>query len=73
MSMHNGDLGGFTQLRRSLLGQLSDEAFGLIRGSTDSEHIFALYIDHYRATPGEGAALGRPGLGCRATRAPALD
>jgi predicted glutamine amidotransferase len=54
--MHNGDLGGFRDLRRALIGRLSDEAFGWIKGSTDSEHIFALYIDHYRTAPGEGAS-----------------
>ena len=46
--MHNGHVGGFRQLRRRLLGRLSDEAFGLIAGSTDSEHMFALFTDHYR-------------------------
>ncbi len=46
--MHNGDLGGFHQIRRRLLGLLSDEAFALIKGSTDSEHLFALFVDRYR-------------------------
>ncbi len=44
--MHNGSIGGFRHLRRKLLGSLSDEAFDLIRGSTDSEHVFALFMDH---------------------------
>lgn len=43
--MHNGDLGGFSSIRRTLLQSLSDEAFNSIRGSTDSEHIFALVIE----------------------------
>ena len=46
--MHNGDLGGFHRVRRRLVERLSDEAYSWIRGSTDSEHIFALLIDHYR-------------------------
>jgi glutamine amidotransferase len=54
--MHNGDLGGFTTLRRRLIGHLSDESFNWIKGSTDSEHIFALFVDHYRTTEGDGAA-----------------
>jgi predicted glutamine amidotransferase len=54
--MHNGDLGGFRELRRALISRLSDEAFGWIKGSTDSEHIFALFIDSYREAPGEGAS-----------------
>ena len=44
--MHNGDLGGFTTLRRQLLAGLSDAAFSSIKGSTDSEHIFAILLDH---------------------------
>ncbi|MBY0400888.1 class II glutamine amidotransferase [Myxococcota bacterium] len=43
--MHNGDLGGFDGLRRRLQAGLSDEAFELIAGSTDSEHLFALMVD----------------------------
>jgi len=43
--MHNGDMGGFSTVRRALLAGLSDEAFGLIRGNTDSEHMFAVFVD----------------------------
>ncbi|MSR62972.1 MAG: class II glutamine amidotransferase [Planctomycetes bacterium] len=46
--MHNGDLAGFSALRRELLALLSDEAFEAIRGSTDSEHLFALLVDELR-------------------------
>lgn len=46
--MHNGFLAGFSHWRRALLAELSDEAFGLIRGSTDSEHAFALFWDNWR-------------------------
>ncbi|MCP3956742.1 MAG: class II glutamine amidotransferase [bacterium] len=45
--MHNGFIGGFQQIRRALLRGLSDEAFGLIAGSTDSELLFARFVDHY--------------------------
>jgi predicted glutamine amidotransferase len=48
--MHNGDLGGFRFLRRRLLSGLSDESFDSIRGSTDSEHIFAVLLDHLRSS-----------------------
>ncbi|MDH3403756.1 MAG: class II glutamine amidotransferase [Acidobacteriota bacterium] len=47
--MHNGELGGFRAVRRALLAQLSDEAFHSVRGSTDSEHVFALLLDRYGA------------------------
>ncbi|MBI5507471.1 MAG: class II glutamine amidotransferase [Deltaproteobacteria bacterium] len=43
--MHNGDIGGFRKVRRKLLESVSDEAFGNVYGSTDSEHFFAVVID----------------------------
>ncbi len=46
--MHNGGVAGFRTIRRALLGRLSEESFQLIAGSTDSEHVFALFADHYR-------------------------
>ncbi|MCA9530108.1 MAG: class II glutamine amidotransferase [Myxococcales bacterium] len=46
--MHNGDLGGFDALRRRLLDSLSDEAFSMIEGTTDSEHLFAVFLDELR-------------------------
>jgi predicted glutamine amidotransferase len=42
---HNGDVGGFHRFRRSLVSGLSDAAFSAIEGSTDSEHLFALFLD----------------------------
>lgn len=43
--MHNGDLGGFPLYRRALLEGVSDAAFQAVRGTTDSEHFFALLWD----------------------------
>jgi glutamine amidotransferase len=54
--MHNGHLAGFPLLRRRLLAGLSDEAFGAIGGSTDSEHLFALFLDRYRSRDGADPA-----------------
>ena len=45
--MHNGVVGGFATIRRRLLRSLSDTAFDLIEGSTDSEVVFAMLVDHY--------------------------
>lgn len=56
--MHNGDIGGFAAIRRPLLAGLSDAAFAGIRGSTDSEHFFALLCDELApagTTPGSAA------------------
>jgi glutamine amidotransferase len=50
--MHNGDVGGFHAIRRALLNSLSEKAFRSIHGSTDSEHLFALFLDELeRAGP----------------------
>jgi glutamine amidotransferase len=43
--MHNGSIGAYPQVRRKLLADLSDEAFNVIRGDTDSEHMFAIFVD----------------------------
>jgi glutamine amidotransferase len=45
---HNGDIGGFRVIRRSLQEALSAEAYDLIQGNTDSEHVFATFIDQIR-------------------------
>lgn len=52
--MHNGDVGGFRAHRRALLAALSDEAFAGICGNTDSEYLFAVFLDAYRAIAQEG-------------------
>jgi len=55
--MHNGDVGGFHAVRRPLLDSLGDRAFGSIRGSTDSEHLFAVYLDEL-----DRAGVAAPGM-----------
>jgi len=45
---HNGDIGGFEKVRRPLVNSLSDHAYDSIKGSTDSEHLFALILDQLR-------------------------
>ena len=42
--MHNGQIGGFLQLRRRLYGMLSDACFDAMVGGTDSELLFQLMI-----------------------------
>jgi predicted glutamine amidotransferase len=49
--MHNGSVAGFPRVKRALLASLSGEAFGQIEGSTDSEHVFAMFMDEYWAAP----------------------
>jgi glutamine amidotransferase len=43
--MHNGEVGGFRAIRRALLESLSDAAFEGLVGTTDSEHLFAVFLD----------------------------
>lgn len=50
---HNGDIGGFEKVRRPLVNSLSDNAFSSIKGSTDSEHLFALILDQLRKQTGK--------------------
>ena len=45
--MHNGNVGGFSRMRRRLRARLSDEAYAAIEGSTDSEHVLALLGDRW--------------------------
>ncbi|MDT8409629.1 MAG: class II glutamine amidotransferase [Wenzhouxiangellaceae bacterium] len=46
--MHNGDIPAFDKIRRPLMQGLSDQSFALVRGTTDSEHMFALAMEHLR-------------------------
>ncbi len=62
--MHNGHIGSFQRLRRILLDSLGDEAFSLIQGSTDTEHLFAVFVDE---------VLREGGLGSAAAMASALN
>jgi glutamine amidotransferase len=61
--MHNGDVARFQQVRRQLLADLADPAFSAIRGSTDSEHLFAVFLDEagegFAGSPDRGGDLGR--------------
>lgn len=43
--MHNGGIAGFGRIKRQLRESLSDEVYGAIEGTTDSEHAFGLFLD----------------------------
>ncbi|MEE8372022.1 MAG: class II glutamine amidotransferase, partial [Sphingomonadales bacterium] len=43
--MHNGSLAGYRDERRRYLEVLSDAAFDLIQGNTDTEFCFAYFLD----------------------------
>lgn len=44
--MHNGSIGGFRVIKRALRMRLSDGIYDWIKGETDSEHFFALFLEH---------------------------
>ena len=46
--MHNGTVLDFQKIKRDLCKNLSDEAYHNISGQTDTEHIFALFIDEIK-------------------------
>ena len=54
--MHNGFVEGFDRIVRPLRERLSDEAYHHVRGSTDSEHVFALFADAYRKSEASSGA-----------------
>lgn len=51
--MHNGDIGGFRRIKRALRNRLDDEIYDWLQGDTDSEHFFALFLNHLQKNPGE--------------------
>ncbi len=46
--MHNGGVGNFPHVKRHLRHQLDDATYECIRGETDTEHVFALMIQHLK-------------------------
>lgn len=43
--MHNGGIPSFQRIKLSILKLLSPETFANIKGTTDTEHIFAIYLN----------------------------
>jgi predicted glutamine amidotransferase len=50
--MHNGRVAHFSRIKRRLRATLSDARYDFIQGTTDSEHAFAVFLDHLLADPG---------------------
>lgn len=64
--MHNGSIGAFNRVRRRLVTDLSDEAYSVIRGSTDTEHLFAVFVDELlKRGDSVDQAFDRPGGAAR--------
>lgn len=46
--MHNGVVGNFHEIKRELRRRLTDEFYNSIKGETDSEHVFALFLQNLK-------------------------
>jgi glutamine amidotransferase len=44
MWMHNGKIGNFNKLKKILVASIDDDIFSCIKGNTDSEYCFGLYL-----------------------------
>lgn len=45
--MHNGTVPYFKQIKRSMLTHVSEKAFHLVQGTTDSEMMFAMFVSNF--------------------------
>ena len=48
--MHNGIVSGFKKIKREIINNLKDDYFHWIQGSTDSEYLFAYFIQNYNSS-----------------------
>lgn len=46
LMMHNGGIKQFGKIKRPIIDALSEERFQWLDGQTDSQHVFALLLDH---------------------------
>lgn len=54
LMMHNGGVDGFEMIKRPLCDRLSAERYAWIDGQTDTQHLFALFLDHYYSRDDDG-------------------
>ena len=54
--MHNGQIGGFGTLKRYIRNELDDDMYNWIKGQTDSEHFFALFLHFWKSQKRQGTA-----------------
>lgn len=50
--MHNGTVPYFKQTKRAMLSRISERAFQLIQGTTDSEMMFAMFVTNFEKLAG---------------------
>jgi glutamine amidotransferase len=57
LMMHNGVVPYFSKIKRRLLSLLNDELFLWVKGQTDSEHVFALLMQHFVNLKGSASSI----------------
>jgi glutamine amidotransferase len=57
LMMHNGVVPYFPKIKRRLLSLLNDELFLWVKGQTDSEHVFALLMQHFVNLRGSASSI----------------
>jgi predicted glutamine amidotransferase len=45
--MHNGTVPYFKQIKRAMLTYVSEKAFHMVQGTTDSEMMFAMFVSNF--------------------------
>ena len=45
MFMHNGDLKNFLSFKKKIIYDLKDNVFNIIKGNTDSEYVFSIFLN----------------------------
>lgn len=53
--MHNGQIGGFNKLKRLIRREFDDEIYNWIKGQTDSEHLFGIFLQRWKEKEREGS------------------
>lgn len=53
--MHNGEVAHFSRIKKDMVREISDEAFDLVKGTTDSEHLAALFFTYLEEAKGARA------------------
>jgi glutamine amidotransferase len=60
LMMHNGGIPGFIDIKRDIINRLSNHFYTWIKGQTDSEHVFALFMQNVsnNSNGKEGSEIG---------------
>ena len=63
MWMHNGNIGAWNYVKRRLVESLTDRWYYALKGTTDSEYAFVLFLDSLEKEGVDPGAEPEEGLG----------